>query len=322
MWFTYYNEGRFKFIHDELIKRAGIIKSGRYVIYKAMAIRSTPMNVYIDSSDGFNEDLDNQEYIGRLMQILGDCPGGKPFLIFKEAFSLVKCSKMIEYARANNGDVEPFFIMNHYDDFYEQLLPIRKQLIEEQKNTEKKYDVGFFADLKPSYVEKPDATNPLLSWNSCQHFGFGVDQNTGYYELTTRQHFFKKFKQSRFSFNWNCKIPYLDYLRESFKWKVCFSPPGCGEYSARILDHAALGQVVVMRKTSYDNAISWKGYFPQIDFEAANWEDELQKVIDNYKYWEEKSLEYFDTVYTPKNIVDYMFNRIDNFMNVKNIKRA
>jgi hypothetical protein len=318
MFNAYYSSDRFRFIDTELKKSGRINKKSRELLRKTAVFRGDKLNFYIDASDGVNEDLKINEYLNRLYAIYGDTKG-KPFLLFKESFSPIWCQDMINYARSINGEVIPFFIISHYLDFYNIYLENRLKYIEEKKDIDKTIDIGFYANLSSYYVSKPTLENPKLGWYDVRHFNEGLPKNTGFFEIKTRENLYKKLINSKFTFANKEKIEYEDFIRDSFQWKVCLNPPGCGEYTPRIIEHAGIGQCVILRKTSYDNAISWAEYFPQIDFELNTWEDDLQKVIDNYKYWEIKSLEYYDKVYKPEVMVKYIFDKIEDFKKEKNI---
>jgi hypothetical protein len=318
MYKGYYNDNRLKFIHSELINSGEIVKTGESIIRKTGTFFGPDLNFYIDTSDGVNEDIGINEYCGRILQIIADCHG-KPFLMFKTSFSEEKTSEIIDIARKNNGDVVPFFIFSYHLNFYDIFLNNKEKYIEENKNTVKEHDIGFYANLGNYYYPKPDIKCPNVSCEDFKHFGFGSGQNTGYFEIKTRSNLYVKLINSRFDFAHKDKVDYESFLHDSCKWKVCLAPPGCGEYSSRILEHSALGQCVVLRKASYDNAISWNEYFPQIDFEAENWEDELQKIVDNYQYWGQRAKEYYDSVYQPKLMVKYIFDEIDKFKKKKGI---
>jgi hypothetical protein len=239
-------------------------------------------------SDGVNEDFGIIESCGRLEKIIEDCRG-KKFVLFKTSFSPVRSADLIARAREAGGVVLPFFIMSYYQDFYDYLLPRRKELMREQYATKKEIDIGFYANL----IETGENGKP-------EYFA-------------ARRKFFDLFSNSRFSFAHKNKTKYDKFLKDSFKWRVCFSPPGYGEYTPRMLEHAALGQAVVIRKSSYDNAVSYKGAFAEIDFSLRGWENELQKVIDNREEWGKKALAYFDENYNPAALVRYLLKKVDEY---------
>ena len=78
-----------------------------------------------------------------------------------------------------------------------------------------------------------------------------------------------------------------------------------------MFDHSFLGLPVVMRKTSYDFGISYKKYFPQIDFRITNWESKIDDILKNIDEWSEKSYFYHHNYWQPKTIVNYMINFLD-----------
>ena len=105
---------------------------------------------------------------------------------------------------------------------------------------------------------------------------------------------------------------YFDYIKESFKCKVILNPPGVGEYTSRMFDQSYLGNCIVLRKNSYDNGISWKNHFPEVDFDSESWESEMQKVLDNYEEHGRMCKEYFDSCWTSKAITNYLKKEIIN----------
>jgi hypothetical protein len=248
------------------------------------------------------------------MKIIEEC-AGKPFIIFKTSYSPVWTADIKKLAEENNGIVLPFFIVGYYPEFYDLFLNMRDELIAKNKRTEKTIDVGFYASLIPYVCPNPQKADPRLSWRDYKTYGVGVREFTENTIIDTRARLFSKFNESDFIFAHSDKKGYLDFLNDSCSWKVAINPPGCGEYTPRILEHAAMGQCVVLRKTSYDNAVSWQGRIPQVDFEAEDWEDQMAKIVDNYQYWADSCLDYYNEVYQPKKMVDYLKDKILQYQN-------
>lgn len=212
---------------------------------------------------------------------------GKPFLYFMTAYSPLISVPCEEINRKNGGKVEPFFKWcgaNSSDGFYKQLYPIRKEIMQKDKETQKDFDIGFccslsghpVAELRKTYVDK----FRVLFGNKFYH---------------------------------NEKLEYMGYINQSLKWKTSFNCRGCGEYTSRIIDACAIGKTSVLSFSDYDNAISWKGYIPQVDFTKEGWEKDLCDIIDNSNLWGEKCLYYFEHFWTPDAIFDYMVSKIDKF---------
>jgi len=316
MFKTYDFQKRFVFLEEKLkpLFATGLIQhTGRPDTRKTISCYGESGNFFIDSSDGVNEDLGIMESCGRIFRVI-QLSNGRPFLMFKTSYSPVRVKAIQELAREYNGEVLPFFIMCYYGHFYDYLLANRKALLEEKSNTKKEYDIGFCSGLEPYDQPKADLSDSRIIWLDKEYFGYGLGKDTGYYKINTRRNLYDKLNRSRFKFFHKEKIEYKDYLRESFKWKVCLNPPGCGEYTARMLEHSALGQAVVLRKNTYDNAISYKSSFPEVDFNEEGWEDKLQEIIDNYEYWEGKSADYYNSVYdSPTVIVDYLLRMLKRY---------
>jgi len=316
MFKAYYLKKRFGFLDGKLNawKATGFI---RYL--ESQCVRKTASfygergNFYIDSSDGVNEDLGIKEYCGSIINIVDDSDG-KKFLVFKTSYSPSHTSEARKVALESNSDIVPFFVMCHYSDFYSYTLRRRKKLLKLRRATKKKYDIGFCAGLEPYKFPQPDSDDKRISWMDKYYYGVGTGGDGGYYRINTRRDLYDKLENSRFKFFHREKIKYSKYIRKSFEWKICLNPPGLGEYTARMLEHSALGQAIVLRKNSYDNAISYKEHFPEVDFNKEGWEDNLQRIVDNYEYWEERSLEYYDTVYDSETaITDYMLKKLKEY---------
>jgi len=105
----------------------------------------------------------------------------------------------------------------------------------------------------------------------------------------------------------------MAYINESLKWKLSFNCPGVGEYTSRMMDACSIGIPPLLSLTDYDNAISWKGYFPEVDFSKDEWKKDLECIIDSYDEWGEKSLFYYENYWTPSAIFEYFLNRVEEF---------
>jgi len=313
MFKAYYDKKRrFKFIHDDLKKIKFIKYHGKEKLRKTGCFYGDSMNFYIDTSDGINEDIAIPEYCARIMKIIEEC-NGKPFLFFKAAYSPIYTKNIIQLAADNNGTVIPFFKWSFNDNFYKYLLPNRKKLIKKKNSIEKSIDIGFAANLKHYTFPKPDKENPLVSWKDKELFEIGSGEDTGYYQIKTRQNNYDQLSQSRFSFFHTHKITYQEYIDKTFSWRVCLNPSGMGEYTSRMFDHTFLGQCVVLRKTSYDFGNSWKSHLPEVDFQSEDWEKELQAVLDNHLEWSEKCADYFEKFWSAHAIVNYLSQSIDKY---------
>lgn len=317
MFNGYYKLSRLQFLNKELFRNDFVIYQGESKFRKTCSFYGKNINWYIDTSDGMNEDLKRNEYCGRTMKIIEEC-AGKPFIIFKTSYSPILTADIKKIAEENNGIVLPFFIMSYYPEFYDLFLNMKEGLISKNKNTAKTIDIGFYANLDLYNCPKPQRLDNRISWRDYKIFGVGIKEFTENYIIDTRRRLFEKLNDSRFTFAHSDKKRYIDYLNDSCNWKVAINPPGCGEYTPRILEHAAMGQCVVIRKISYDNAVSWKEYIPQIDFDTENWESNLAEIVDNYQYWAERCFEYYNKFYQPQKMVDYLKNKIIEYESVCN----
>ena len=164
MFEAYYDIERFKFIHQDMIA-SGLIGTyeNKTLIKKTACLYSERINVYIDTSDGVNEDLEIDEYCGRIKRVIIDSKG-KPFLFFKSAYSKIWSRKICEMANLNNGKVIPFFKWSFNKDFYNNVYGKKEEIISQYRNQEKKYDIGIFFSDKQYEYPKPSELDPLISW--------------------------------------------------------------------------------------------------------------------------------------------------------------
>ena len=197
-------------------------------------------------------------------------------------------------------------------NFYNYLVPNRKRLIEKNKSTTKNFDIGFFAGLKPYDYPKPNAADPSISWRDFNNFGLGSPENTGDYWVESRKNLLEIISNTQ---NEKLKVNhkmmnYTDYINESLACKTILNPPGIGEYTSRMFDATFLGKCVVLRKSTYDNGLSWKNYIPEIDFGSDNWQSDYCKILDNLTEWEEKSLFYFENFWSPASVWNYFIENV------------
>lgn len=308
---AYYDKRRFGYIQEELNKRFKLSLKNKSLFKKTACFFGNKFNFFIDTSDGINEDLGINEYCGRIIKIVHLCKD-KPFLYFKTNFSFKYSSDIIRIAECHGGKVVGCFIWTFRQGYYDYILPYTEELRLKSKNCIKEYDIGFMGNLETYKYPKPNITNPLISWKDNRHYGLGSPVDTGYYEFNTRKYLYEKM-MANFKIFRGDGYSFEDYIKESFKWKLCFNAPGQGEFTARAFIHSALGQPVFFRKNTYDNPISWKDYWPEIDFNSDRWNKQLMDVITHYKEWGEKSLYYYRKYLTPQNIVNYIYNKLLEF---------
>jgi len=307
----YYDTKRFRYIHNELDSSLLFERKGAEKIRKTACFYGEKFNVYIDTSDGVNEDLDIYEYCGRMLKVVDDTCD-KPFLFFKAAYSPERSKNVVELANSHGGKVIPFFKWSFNDSFYNNIFDKREMIINKLDKSEKEYDIGYFCGLKAYDYPKPSSSNPLVSWTDHRDFNLpGSSTNTGQFVNYSRKFLYDKIINSRFKVLYCKKLNYFDYIKESFKCKVILNPPGIGEYTSRIFDQTYLGNCIVLRKSSYDNGVSWKNHIPEIDFNQDNWENNLEMIINNYQEHGNNCKEYFNSSWTAKAIVNYLTDKIE-----------
>jgi len=307
---AYYSKKRFNYIDKRLSKLENFNYCGDEKIKKTACLYGENINVYIDTSDGVNDDLAIQEYCGRMLNVIKDSKG-KPFLFFKSAFSNKFSNNIVEMARENKGKVHPFFKWSFNNDFYTHVLSNRDKFISRMQKKTKKYDIGIFCGLKPYKYPKASSANSFISWSDHEKFNIpGSSENTGFYTNQSRKILCEKLQSSNFKVLHLEKVSYLDYLEASFECRAVFNPPGMGEYTSRMVDQSFLGGCVFLRKNSYDNGHTWKNHIPEIDFKSEDWEVDLKNVVDNYKFHGMKCKEYFDNFWTSEAVADYLVKNI------------
>jgi len=303
---------RFWFILEELYKADIIDNFYHETIRKTGCFYSKKFNVYIDTSDGINDDYGLQDPCERILAIVKETRG-KPFLFFKNYYSPTLCSNIEKVASENNGKVIPFFYWDHSDSFRYYEWSIRKELTKKSKMAKKIHDVGMCARIEKYKCPLPSMYDPRISWKGAEWFGLYPAKDMGYVEIDTRLEFFEKFLKSRFNFHHITNVPFEKMLDESMKWKAVFDPPGNANVSFRMLEHGWLAQCVILRKSDVDFAVSWKPYFPEVNFKVSNWEDQIGTILSEKEEWGEKSLHYLETYCNPKYIVDYFVQTINEF---------
>ena len=311
MFHAFYNQNRFEFLHPELIKTGLIRKySNSELIKKTACLYSDELNIYIDTSDGVNEDLKIQEYCGRIKRVIIDSKG-KPFLFFKSAFSKKWSKNIQQLAKENNGKVIPFFKWSFNKNFYRHVFGKKADIINKFKNEEKIYDIGIFFEDKIYDYPRPSEDDPLISWSDHKKFNLpGKSKNTGKYKNESRKKLIKKIKESNFKILHD-GLPYLEYIKASFQCKIIINPPGIGEYTSRMVDQTYLGNCIVLRNNSYDNGNTWKSHIPEINFDEKDWENKLENIIKNYKEYQLHSMQYYERFWNPESIVKYFSEKIN-----------
>lgn len=320
MFNAYYDKKRFKFIHHDLLG-SDLVKNyhDTTLIPKTGVFIGDNINLYIDTSDGVNEDLQIHEYCGRIKRVVNDCKG-KPFLFFKSAYSDKWTKKIEKIAKNNNGKVIPFFKWSFNENFYQNLLGNRKKIVEKYRVEKKEFDIGVFFHEKPYCYPKPSEFDNDISFSDHQKFNIvGNSRKTGYYDIHSRKNLIKKLKNSDFKVL-HSGTSFNEYIKNSFKCKVIINPPGIGEYTSRMVDQTYLGNCIVLRKNSYDNGLSWKPYIPEINFKSENWKKDMAHIIENYDLHAEKCKNYYENFWNPESIVNYLIGKTEKWMKILTLK--
>lgn len=313
---AFYNPERFRYIHGKLNEDFDLSFQSGELIPKTACFISENIDVYIDTSDGVNDDLKMQEYCGRIFAC-SRLSSGKKFLFFKSAYSS-KYSKNIEKVAAqNNGTVFPFFKWSFNKDFYDYMIPnletLRKKNI---STTNRNTGIGFFADPSKVYsYPKQSNLHPMISCTDINKFSLNdiLGEETAKIEVfknSSRIKTLEKLKSTKFSV-FHGPMPYKQYIEKSIDCQIVFNPPGIGEYTSRMMDQTALGNLIVLRKNSYDQGYSWKNYIPEVDLDKDGWQEDLYEIVENRSEWSNRCLEYYRRFWTPNSIVGYFKSEIE-----------
>ena len=308
MFECFLDSDRFWYILPQIKKDPFFKIKGSSTLRKTASFYSNDINAYIDTSDGVNEDFGTQEYCGRIKAVIRECKG-KPFIFFKSFYSSKSSSKIEKIAKENNGQVIPFFFWStqrSYKDIYFKKTKVTNL----SKNKTPESDVGLFFNPDCYFYPKPNACDKDIAWEDFKHFNFGCGDNTGKYKVETRKNILEKFKSSNLNIDFSKKLDYNSYIQRSMNCKLCFCPPGIGEYTQRMFDYGLLNIPILIRKTTYDFGISWKNYIPEVDFENKNWENQVQDIIINIDEYKKLQKEYFNNTLSPENIFKFFKKKL------------
>ena len=286
----YYEEPRLRYLRGKLDSHQ-FFRVGNTPIRKTAIFVGERFNIYVNFNDGTNESLRTYESSGNAEDVIRHS-AGKPFMYFKTAYSPMWSKDVQETVEKAGGKFVPFFKWcgaNLCDRFFEQLYTRRLEVAAENRRIEKKFDVGFSCTLDPAKYPRRDI----------------LEIRKGLYNIL-RGFLGERLYHSE-------RMEYGRFIRQSLSWKVAFNPPGVGEYTTRIMDACSIGKPCLIRKTTYDNPVSWKGYVPEIDFAEPNWTKQLEEVIADYETWGEKCLYYFEHYWTPEAIFQYFMSQVEDF---------
>lgn len=314
MFTTYYSFERFKYLHSLLENDALFECNNKVIIPKTACFFSADLDVYIDTSDGVNDDLQVQEYCGRIMACINMSKGRK-FLFFKSAYSPKWSQNIEQLAHENNGIVIPFFKWSFNRDFYKHVYFNLNDLRNRVLTTQKTIDVGLFADFNKTYrYPKPSSNDHRISWGDIEKFNLrelGTDATMfkDHYNISSRENILNTLERSELT-TYHGTLPYEKYIQKSLECAAVINPPGIGEYTSRMFDQTSIGNLIVLRKNSYDNGISWKDYIPEVDFSCDTWKEDLAAVVDSKVEWQQKGMYYFDNCWSSHAIVAYFKDKI------------
>tara|TARA_B110000211_G_scaffold30001_1_gene30377 strand:+ start:6333 stop:7307 length:975 start_codon:yes stop_codon:yes gene_type:complete len=296
------------------LQQSGMITSLRGQSFrKTLCLYGEEFNVFVDGSDGFAQDYvdpPHQEYCERILRCVQESKG-TPYLYFKPWYSPIQCKELEEVAANTGGKIIPFYWPGWpHSNYREFILRNRNELYLQNKSKEKKYDVGMCIKPKIYDAPKPSKEDCRISWLGSNWFGHGAREDTGNYTHDIRVSVPEKLKKSKFSFDHIYDIPMTEFIERSMSWKVHCDLPGIGPMSNRMFEGGWLGQCVVLRKSDVDFPVSWKNYYPEIDYDSDTWEDDMSEIIEDYRWWGDGIKDYLETYCTPEAITNYMIEKI------------
>lgn len=278
-------------------------------IRKTACFYSEKINIYIDTSDGIASDFGVPEYCDRILKIVEDTKG-KPFLFFKPWYSPTLCEPIDRVARENNGKVIPFMYWADWDHFIHGVWPNRRELYNKNKLTPKTFDAGACVRTEKRIIPKPSKFDERISWKGYSWFGFGPEEDTGYYEHNARIKIDKILRDSSLSYEQISGVSFSDYLDRSMSWKALIDMPGIACVSHRMFENGWVGQCVVLCKNDVDFPYSWKEYYPEVDYNDPGCVEALGNIIENYQEWSDKITHYLETYCTPLKIGNYFLSKV------------
>tara|TARA_Y100000034_G_C6872997_1_gene398850 strand:+ start:994 stop:1692 length:699 start_codon:yes stop_codon:yes gene_type:complete len=226
-------------------------------------------------------------------------------------------SKNIEkIAEENNGKVIPFFKWSFNDDFYSYTSRLISELRQQTELASPTIDVGLFADFNKKYqYPTPSKNDPRVSCTDIEKFKLqdilGKEQDVfgGVYTIQSREKLLNLLEESSFSM-YHGSMSYHEYIQKSMECSFVINAPGVGEYTSRLFDQTAIGNLIILRKNSYDQGFSWKEYIPQVDFTSTGWKAEIENILKNRGLWIEKGKYYYDNYWSSEAIFRFFIEKI------------
>ena len=315
MFKAFYDPSRMWFIHNDLVNSGLIKEVNPEKIRKTACFYSEKINVYIDLSDGRADAFNYPEYTDRIEWVVNDSRG-KKFLFFKNWYSPTLCVNMEKVANSNNGKIIPFYYWADWSHFKSYIWPNRSNLYKQNKETIKKFEVG--GCFKPVIRKTPGPykNNPEMSWAGCKWFNLEQNVDTSVWlEHDERVKRHDILTRSNFSYQHMQNVKFKDYHQASMGWKAVIDVPGIANVTHRMFEHGWNGQCIILTKSDVDFPISWKSYYPEVDFSQNNWQEDVQKIISEYNVWGDKIKYYLENYCNSSTITKYFIEKIQENIN-------
>jgi len=317
----YYSFKRFGYIHSHFEENDLFSNRDAEIVPKTACFISDKLDVYIDTSDGVNDDLKIQEYCGRILAC-AKLSRGKRFLFFKSAYSSRWSNGIEEIARQNNGRVIPFFKWSFNDDYYRHTQKNLSDLRSQARKNSLDTDLGLFADFSKEYMyPMRSANDSRVSFDDINKFHlediFGRERTIEkkYLKIKSREELLNKISDTGLTLLHGV-LPYKQYIQKSLSCRAILNPPGIGEYTSRLFDQTSIGNLIILRKNTYDQGHSWKNFIPQVDFTQSSWEENINQVLDDREEWREKGRYYFENYWSSISIFEYFIKNIQKELSI------
>lgn len=289
---------------------------------KLAIINKRDYYVLIDCGDGIRDNLEINEYCGKLYKFIFSTKLTNPFFYFKVNFSPIKSKNIVKLAKEYNGIVMQCMPWSSYKASYQYFFKNRFFLRKKIKETLKKYDIVFFGTIKDYYYPAPYKDKrikyPISITDAASLYKKRIPENSKRFFLLkpSRTDYWKEImldKAHKVKTIFSQPVPFNVYLNNILKAKLNFCPPGIGQIIHKVYENIAIGLPSIIPESSYqfpsplnisDVGIVYNG---KNDFTS-----QLLNFLEENKFREvhEKCIRIFDNFLTPEAIVKDMIDKI------------
>jgi len=293
-------------------------------IRRVAIINKKDYYVLIDCGAGIRDNLEIDEYCGKLYKFIFSTKLNKNFVYFKVNYSPTKSKNIVKMAAEHGGIVKqcmPWSIyIKVYPYFFRNRFSLRKKVLK----TPKKYDIVFFGKLGDSYYYPAPYIDERFK------YPISVYEAEYFYKNYVASEYLKKYfllKPPRKEYweelildsdykirtAFSHHVPFSVYLNNILRTNFNFCPPGIGQIIHKIYDNMAIGIPSIIPESSYKLA-------PPIDINDVGIvyrgkKDFTNKYLDfmeenKFREVHEKCIRIYDKYLTPEAIVTDMIKKI------------